>query len=518
VEKVDDCVLINYSGKLDCFDRLVPDLGIAYIAGSLERAGYNCRFFDLNLFNISIEDILSFVTKEDPLFVGFKVWETGLSEIENIIHEIKRKSPHIPIICGGPLPKLFESSVLHVIPDLFDFLVYSEGEEAVVGLAEYMEGKRSLRSVPNIMYIEDGEVIENSYSLIENLDELPLPAWDVIDLGSYLPLFPINMKRGCAWSCPFCAHPSCWGRRVRNSELEGKDINEIQKTNYVRLRSWKNIEKEIERNYFEFNVRLFDIVDSTPHIPYLKKLADHIIINELDIKWNSFARVEFFTANDFLRLKDGGCTVLWYGIESGNDDIRREEGKYLQSEEVKRKIKMVEKSGIHAVCSYIVGYPGESRESVHDTSELIKELSPDSYSISPFLLQPGTPIAFKPEDYDIELGPNWREKVIFGLLESKNELENHYYNINGISNTTRWKVFEPISGYRGWYDDRVAANMEIVYLLSEHMSMKPNEFLYMINDIIGRKDVSKLRDFIAKAWNFSYTICKERDNGVEIIL
>ena len=104
------------------------DLGIAYIIGVLKKDGYDCQFFGLNLLDVSIDDVLNFIHRNDPLFVGFKVWNTGLPVIIRLVKRIKKKSPDILIVGGGPLIKLFESTVFQVLPDVFDILVYSEDD------------------------------------------------------------------------------------------------------------------------------------------------------------------------------------------------------------------------------------------------------------------------------------------------------------------------------------------------------------------------------------------------------
>lgn len=510
------CVLMSYSGKLDCFDQLVPDLGIACLGRSLKEANFEYEFFDLNLLHVETRDAMEYIRTNDVAFVGLKLWPSCLREQIQVALEIKRAFPDIQIVGGGPLPRLFGELAFSFFQDSINILVDGEGEEAIQGICDYINGKRDIASIPNIIYKESGTIVKTPTRLLEPPDRIPTPAWEGIHLENYLPILPLNMKRGCQWSCSFCAHPHLWGRKADLKCLAGKSESDVRKenTSSVRKRPWESIRKEVELDYYKFGVNLIDIIDSTPDRSQLEHFCDYVAGTGLDIRWCCFGRMGLFDEAFFEKLRRGGNRVVWYGFEHGNNTMLKIMHKYFDVEIMKKTVSAARKAGIRTLGSFIVAHPGETNATLKDTLKFINEMNPDCYSISPFVLQPGSHIALSPREYGVKIDADWHEKLLQGLYSGKSPLDIHYFDVDGVPNDRWWRKFKPEANYRGWYDYRVADNMELVFLLAENLQVAPEKLATEVVNVLKLKDLSALKTLLRKAWASGKTSANPTSNVI----
>ncbi len=502
-------VLVNYNGKVDCFDQLVPDLGFAYLSTSLSRANIEHVFYDLNLWKNSEIQLIESIRQNSPYFVGMKLQNigNGLSDVLKLAHRIKKKTG-TSLIAGGPIVRLFEENCYKVKEfHVFDALVYGEGEETIIKLYKAFENDKYFGDVPNLLYMEDGEIKKTEWKLVD-LDKYSPISWDAFELENYLPILPINMKRGCQYACSFCSHSHLWGRKEISDNLCITSNQEFKKLNIIRKRSWENIREEIERNYYKYGVNNLYIVDSTPSKRLLNQLASFTIKNNLNIKWIAFARFGLFNEKDMDNFKKGGLSALWYGWESGDVEILNLMHKNISIEQVRNTYSILKTKDIFFAGTFIIGHPGETKKSVEKTFKFIQELQLDNYSISPFRLTPGSYISYNPQEYNIRLYPNWKEKILKGYLQGKSELETEYYSIDEITNVEWWKLFEKYSDYQNWFDMRVRENTEISHLMASHLGMKHLEFLMSFLKVIEQKNSQKLHEWLERLWNTNHEIQK----------
>ncbi|HIH36737.1 MAG TPA: hypothetical protein HA232_02370 [Methanocellales archaeon] len=498
------CAFVSYSGQLDSFDQLIPDMSIACLLRTLNNHGFDCEFFDLSLPQTKFNDVLNYVANNDLTFVGFKLWGGPIREQLEFAQKIKKKAA-CSIIAGGPLPRLYEEATLKVTSDIFDILNYGEGEEALIGICDYLEGKkRSMSSIPNIIYRENGEIVKTPIRLLEP-DRIPIPAWDKVHLSNYLPILPLNMKRGCQWSCSFCSHPYLWGRRTDSKCLQGKKEAEVRAENAasVRRRPWQSIQKEIDLDCNDYGAQIIDVIDSTPDKRQLDRFCDYINSSKLDLIWCCFGRMGLFDEKFLTKLSLNGCRAIWYGFETGSDIMLQNMHKYVDTKTMAETIILTKKHDIRTVGSFVIAHPKETEATLRETNEFIENVKPDYHSISPYILMPGSHVALNPSEYGVTIHDNWKEKILQGMLAGQNMLELHYYDIQGIPNNQWWAQFKPLSNYRGWYDYRVADNMELVCLLAKRLAVDPDKLAVNLVDILARKDTSALSKFLEKAWRRS---------------
>jgi len=489
-------VLLSYTGEPKYYAHYVPDLSIAYLSRVIKDSGYNCKFFDLNPLDSDEKKVLEYVRNTKPDFIGVKLFGNGFRFLLELAKKMKEVSPDSVVVAGGPQVMLYKELIFKITNSV-DFLIYGESELAMKEFIEFLKGQRQLRSVRNLIFKEDTEIIRNKLKLIEDLDSLPLPDWSVFSLDKYFPLFMINMKRGCQFQCAFCSHNYFWGREVDDEKLKGADMEQIKKFNCVRKRSWRSVKKEVDNNLFEHNVTMLEIIDSTPDIDLLVDLSDYIIEKNLPINWVSFGRVNYFSEELYKKFSQAGCLALWYGIESGNKRILESMGKDYSREDVKAELALAKKYGVKAICAVIIGFPGEDEKTLTDSLSLMDEVDAYVKVTIPFFLQQGSPIAFNPEKYNVQVKGDWLEDSLKPWRE-KEPHEISYYEFGGVPSNDWIDKFKKKAGYKDWVDKRNFSETEILVLLANTYGTDALKFGNKINNLIDNKNTTEINSIIQR--------------------
>ena len=496
-----DVLLVNNSGKPSYYAHYIPDLSLAYLSSSIKEKGYGVDVIDLNHLGVSENDVIEKISSQNPLFVGLKLIGNGLPEHLDLARRIKEQNPQTIIVAGGPQVTTYKESMLKSSENI-DFLIYGEGERAVQEFVEFVEGKRKASDVRNFIYRNGGEIIVNPMQLERNLDSLAIPDWGVFDLSDYFPVFMINMVRGCQYQCSFCSHNYFWGREEPEENLVGKNIDEVKELNIFRRRSWANIRRELETDLNKYGVTLFEIVDSTPDISLLRQYTKWVSEEKVDLNWVSFGRVGYYDDALYQQFAKSGCIALWYGFESGNLDILKKMGKPYSIEDIKSTVRSAKKHGIKTIGAFMVGFPGETHETLEDTMRLMKELNVDTPILIPFFLQRGSPIHYNPSEYGVEIKEDWLDISLKPWCESEQH-QIDYFSVNGLLSSAWWQQFEKQSGYKNWIDKRDLSETEIVELLGHLLDMTRENFITVTNTAISRGDKPQLSDLIEEAWGKS---------------
>ena len=494
-------VLIKYNGKVDCFDQLIPDLGMAYLTTSLKMANINHIFYDLSLWKNSESELIDIINELNPTYVGMKLQNIGKGIQQDIQLAKKiKKNTNCKLIAGGPIVRLFDD-ICYKVKDfqVFDALVYGDGEESIVKLYNAYLKNGNLANVPNLIYLDNDRIIKTDWKLAD-FNNIPPVSWHAFDLKQYIPILPINMKRGCQFACSFCSHAHLWGRTklLDNSCVSSNE--EFMKFNRIRLRSWESIKEEIKRIYYDYGVRMIYIVDSTPSKSLLEKFAEYVALNNMNIKWIAFARFGLFSELNINKFQKSGLSALWYGWESGDNKILKLMYKKFNTKTIHKTYSFLKDKNIFIAGSFIVGHPGENQASLRNTFKLIEDLDLKNYSISPFRLTPGSYISYNPREYNITLYPNWEKKILDGYMKGKSELEVEYYLINGMTNIEWWSTFKDSCDYLKWYDMRVRENNEIMYLVASHLKTNYMELLEDFLKIFQNRNKDKLDNFLKVLW------------------
>ena len=372
------------------------------------------------------EEINQFISKNRINFVGFKLWTgAGFDGSMIIAKEIKRKNPKIPIFAGGPHIDWFNEMVFDVT-DVFDALAYGEGEETIVGLAEYVEQKAKLCDIPNLIYRENGKITTTLMKRIEDLNKIPAPNYDedvypAMGNNQKIKIALIEESRGCPNHCSFCIHFVKSGRKYRTMDP-------------------KIVVDRIEVQTNKYGMKAFRFAGSNPPHWLAKDISDEILKRKLKIIFSAFAHIRGIKKDYFEALRRSGCCALGFGIESGSSKILRESmNKRFTKEHIKETIKMCKESGISAIASFIVPAPLETEETKKETFDLIVEDKPDSTVVFFPGIVLGTEWEKNEKKYGFEI--NDKKEVFKKMMTYKENslapsvlfLPFSYYNLNGKS-------------------------------------------------------------------------------------
>jgi anaerobic magnesium-protoporphyrin IX monomethyl ester cyclase len=364
----------------------MPSLGVCYIAGVLEKSGHTVEIIDAYVEGITLKQLLKRLKGLAPDCVGVTFTSENRFDAFDVFGEVKKAIPGVITCAGGPHATLAAEDTLANIPDI-DFIIRGEGEETAVELARTLSEKKSVENISGLSYRKDGKVCHNpDRPLISDLDKLPFPAWHLVPWEKYAftldvpgrgELRAANMmtSRGCPFTCNFCASSKVWGRRFR-------------------MRSVDNILKEIELLRDKYRIQALWIFDDTFTVN--RKRVEDFCISLLEKKWDLswFCEIRVDTVDKELLtlMKKAGCYSVGFGVESGSQEILDKViGKRISLEQVKNVAEICRAVGIVSNPFFIFSHPGETRDDINKTMEMINSWpKPSSISLSLLHVYPGT--------------------------------------------------------------------------------------------------------------------------------
>jgi hypothetical protein len=471
-------ILINFNGCPSSVDSLMPDNGLANLAGSLLEEGHETLIKDFSSVDIiermipdSVSRELSLVhqdsiadaktkpqsgkTSLDRLlkldnelvdhnhfellkianeivdeattmgadFIGFKLWTgDGFEGSVKIATEIKKKLPDIKLFAGGPHVDWFMENIFRYT-DIFDALAYGEGEETIKFLADYAIGKRKLSDIPNIIYRENGRINVTPLKRIKDLNLLSEPVYDeaiypAMKGDQKVRFIMIDESRGCPNACYFCIHPQKSGSKWRYYEpLHTIDL--------------------IEKLSHKINTSAFRMSGSNTPPSLRKELAQELIKRQFGINYAGFGHVN--SNEDYDLLRESGCLSLAFGVESGSQRILDQDlNKNVKVEQIISALNRCKRSGILTVASIIVPCPHDNDETIKETLELLIKTRPDSVTLQLPGLIPGAYWYKNIENFGFDLDENYMIKSMLykiKLLLPPMLWEPFPYKINGKTNS-----------------------------------------------------------------------------------
>ncbi len=267
----------------------------------------------------------------------------------------------------------------------FEGLVYAEGEETIVQIADYVSGKGKL-DFPNLI-TPDG--IEREIRWIEDLDTLPMPVYDkhiypAMKGNEKINIVVLDESRGCPYGCAFC----------------------VQSVKSVHKRIVKTVARvvgEMKHIRNQYRVRSFRYAESSTPATLMRHIADKIIKEDLQVSYCSYGHVREFCPDDAAVLKQSGLFGLLFGIKSGNQKVLDLMNKPTTVEQIRTAVKAAKDASIFVVGSVILPAPGDNDRTMKETFELLADIRPDSVFIQFPGIYPRTPWARNPERYGFGL-------------------------------------------------------------------------------------------------------------------
>lgn len=328
-------------------ERQCPSLGPAYIGTYLKANGIDIRIIDMSAYKISSQQLPQHIDEFHPDIVGFSSASFNILDAYEAAEVIKKTNKSIFTVLGGAHASAMPEHCLKECPSL-DAIVIGEGEMAMQKLCKNPE--------PGI----------HREPFITILDDLPFPEWSLYDYSKYIKayslsyqkeetIFPIVTARGCPYTCKFC-YP-----------LHGKR---------TRYRSPQNVFEEIERNYHLYGARFFYIVDSSFTLSRrrVQELCKLLIDSDVRISFKCQSRIDLVDKETLDLLKKAGCELIFFGIESGVEEILDRCMKGTSLDKIRSTVQLARKAGVHVRGSFIIGLEGDTRETIDKTIKFAREL------------------------------------------------------------------------------------------------------------------------------------------------
>lgn len=323
------------------------------------------------------KQIASTISQFRPSVVGITSKSQNFLSACAIARIAKGLDSSVLVVIGGPHPSLAGTEILKEAA--IDVGVQGEGEETILEILDFIEGRRPLSSIGGILFRDGDRAATNpSREPIEDLDGLPFPVlaareclidYEEYPLEAFKYLFGV---RGCPYACTFCGSRYIWGR-------------------HVRFRSAKNIVAEM-REIRKLGIDYVHFDDDTFGVrkPFIRELCEEIKTGCAGLSWSCEMHVRLVNEETIAMMKSAGCRSIQLGVESGNNEMLRRIGKNITIEDAFSAARIIKRHGIRLHAFFIVGFPHETEESLDDTILAIERLPADHVMYSIFTPYFGT--------------------------------------------------------------------------------------------------------------------------------
>jgi anaerobic magnesium-protoporphyrin IX monomethyl ester cyclase len=357
-------------------DQLFSPIGISIIAAVLKQNGIDVRKLDCTF--MTVEKAIEKAQEYKPDITGIYVMTTLTKNALELLEKLREVNPDSIYAAGGPLPTLYAAK----FTEKFDFVFKGEAAKSFPDFCrDYLNASSRSEFLRNIrpsryagihsfkMGLMDSPV---SHLTKEELDERPIPDREGFDHKKYQELCSgysgqrkasIMMTYGCPFSCDFCSKP-IFGNKVRLRSLDKifEEMGDIVSRGYNSL--W------IADDFFTFDAQ------------FLQSFCNRLIEENWQITWSCLSRVDSVTDEVAKMMKKSGCCKVFFGIESGNDYVLKLMNKKINTAIIRSGVEMFKSNGIACAGFFIVGYPGETVETIEETFDFALVLGLDEISFN----------------------------------------------------------------------------------------------------------------------------------------
>lgn len=354
-----------------------PLLNLALLAAPVIQAGYKAEILDMDVVKDADSVLKEKVKNEPPRFVGVTFTTPLYSEAKRLAQFIKDINPQTILVAGGAHATTFPYDVLK--ESVFDVVCVGESDFM---MKEFITSNKWC-SLNGMLFKDNGRIVTTSPAkTIENLDDLPFPAWHLYDLSRYnkpslssrkSPPGYLETSRGCPWGCVFC-----------NKNIQGRKF---------RPKSYKRVVDEIEE-MLKAGFKEINILDDTfsTDLERAKNICDEIVRRRLKFPWHPVngMRVDCVDRELFIKMKKAGCYKVSFGIESGNENVLKKIEKGINLGQIRNAVRWARETGFETFGYFMLALPGDTKESIRDTINFAKELKLDMAKFNITVPLPGT--------------------------------------------------------------------------------------------------------------------------------
>jgi radical SAM superfamily enzyme YgiQ (UPF0313 family) len=383
-----------------------PPLATIGAAALMREHGYQVSLFD-TMFVDDPDEVIKRLAAERPDF--FVVYDDGFNYLTKMCLTNMRDAAHRMIRMarqyGCTIILSSSDSTDHYSEYLqkgADFVLLGEGDQSLLELVNAIrEGQQDLSTIRGLAYIKDGAPLKTAARpVMRDLDTLPLPAWDLVDIPAYRAIhiehhgyFSLNVSttRGCPFKCNWCAKP-----------IYGNRYNARSPHHVVKELKWLKQQYDFDHIWF-----CDDIFGLKPG--WVNEFADLVEKTGLQFHFRIQSRADLLLQENYVAaLARAGCDNSWMGAESGSQKILDAMDKGTSVGQIHDATYLLRQYGIRPSFFIQFGYPGETKEDIRKTIRMINRLLPDSLGISVSYPLPGTPF-YDRVKADLKEKTNWTD-------------------------------------------------------------------------------------------------------------
>jgi radical SAM superfamily enzyme YgiQ (UPF0313 family) len=404
---------------------IFPPYDMISIAAFLREKGFDLKLIDANANKLNLRTVEKVIKENKPKFVIFSNSTPTIHFDLNIAKICKKLNKKIVTVTFGPHIVSLGKEVLKSCLEL-DYGIVNEYELTILDILK----RKSDKKIKGIFYRIRKEIIDNGKrESLENLDTLPFPAHDLLNLKLYQ--FPYSARkpvaatmttRGCPNKCIFCQTVLTWKK--------------------FKARSCKHVMDEIKFLCNKLKVKEIKFWDD--NFTYDEKrvidLCDEILKEKLKFGWIVNARVDKISEKMLRKMKKAGCHTICFGVESGDEEVLKSVGKELTLSQIRSGFKLAKKVGLKTLGFFMIGHPKDTKKTINKTINFAKELNPDMASFNIVVPFPGTPL------FTIARHKNWIKTFDWSKYESTS------YPVYTPPNLTRKEIYALFKkSYREFY-------------------------------------------------------------------
>ncbi len=402
-----------------------PPLDLMMISGFLRKEGFDNVLIDANNSRKSINDVKEIIKKVSPDVIFFST-STCTIYMDLLVAQAAKEvnSTTVTVAIGTHVMALPQETFNE--SEHLDIIVYSsEWEQVSLNIVRNIS---NLKAAKGIFFRESGgEIVKTDFQQpIENLDNLSFPSHDKLEKEIYhdpvtkrFPKTTVMGQKACINNCSFCCQPAFFGAPVLRKRSVEHFLEELK---WVQGLGFKEV--------------LFNDATLTADMEWASSLFEGMIRNNIDLTWNCSTRAERVN-NDILKLmKKAGCHTIALGMESVDPTVLKNIRKNIDPEQIKQAVSLIRRHGIDTIVFCVVGFPGETKDSIEKTISFLKTLDTTFITLGIAVPTPGTDFYKYVDENNYLLTKDWSlydpmKKPVFSYPElSADEIE--YYSKYGL--------------------------------------------------------------------------------------
>jgi radical SAM superfamily enzyme YgiQ (UPF0313 family) len=388
-----------------------PPLWAALLAGYLRSRGYSVVLYDAEAENWNYEETARKAAEADPVLVAVVVSGSNpsastmnMSGAGKMVSLLRQFAPHSRTLLWGLHPSALPEQTL--AEENVDFVCRGEGFFTLPPLIDALKTDTSDFQIEGLWYKKDNQVVSNPWPpLMKNLDEVPMPAWDLLSMEKYRahnwhcfsnieerqPYGILYTSLGCPYSCTFCCINALFGKRVIRYRSLGKVIGEID---------------FLVNTYGIKNIKIVDEMFALDE-KRIVSLCGMIAERGYNLNMWAYARVNTVTERMLEKMKQAGINWIAYGFESGSKRVIESVAKNYRMEKVQKVVDMTYGMDLHICSNFIFGLPEDDYNSMNETLTLMQDINAEWANIYCAMAYPGSRLYETSLKKGWQLPPSW---------------------------------------------------------------------------------------------------------------